>query len=597
MRQMKVLTLLGGLAAVMFAAGAKAAPLQSEMESCRHSDDLSEKVAGCTAVIKASRDRRALLRAYNTRGLALCDLGRGAEAVDDFSRVIQIEPSIPGYFDNRARALRDAGRYSEALADSDRAIRMAPDYIREGRPSSTQERKKAQEFAFLFMGKAETLEAIPRLQEALSEIDKASLFDPSGVYILQGRAKVLGMLGRYEEAYAAYDRALALEPDAWGVYEERADTELAQGRPDAALLDLERYPPTGDDAPKVKERIAEIHRGQDADRRADRQRQQALAEATALQARQEADRQRLIEEERRLPQVVVNLVNPVAVGEKQTTPVNIANAANDHLSKDEVDRLNRSLGELESQVSALKGALDEQKRLKAASDGDVSTIDQTIALVSQQLQLRQFEFDRGQRQFSAYLTDIRPEDRQSYMTARAATQAFPRVPYYIPGTPETGEFWIEPTVSDTGVLAYQLRFVDPRADYNKVRETISMTPTELSETQAALTKVRAWSQKAHEAGLRKAYSKRAACFPQAGCPADGETIDGTASTEIRFNVYEDGSTAGRIQRNKGRFVEGYNLSTDSAMLLGAYIAYARRVAGHEFRQGTQTKQDLDKMFQ
>lgn len=125
MRQMKVLTLLGGLAAIMFADGVKAVPLQNEMESCRHSENLSEKIAGCTEVIKASRDRRALLRAYNTRGLALCDLGRGAEAVGDFSRVIQLEPSIPGYFDNRARALRDAGRYSEALADSDYAIRMS----------------------------------------------------------------------------------------------------------------------------------------------------------------------------------------------------------------------------------------------------------------------------------------------------------------------------------------------------------------------------------------------------------------------------------------------------------------------------------------
>ena len=46
----------------------------------------------------------------------------------------------------------------------------------------------------------------------------------------------------------------------------------------------------------------------------------------------------------------------------------------------------------------------------------------------------------------------------------------------------------------------------------------------------------------------------------------------------------------------GRFIEGYNVSTDSALLLGAYIAYAKRVAEREFDQGTQTKNDLDKMF-
>ena len=123
-----------------------------------------------------------------------------------------------------------------------------------------------------------------------------------------------------------------------------------------------------------------------------------------------------------------------------------------------------------------------------------------------------------------------------------------------------------------------------------------MAPSELADVQTALTKIRSWSLKAHEAQIRKTFSKRAACFPQADCPPDGQTLDGKASTEVRFNVYEDGSTAGRIQRNKGRFVEGYNVSEDSALLLSAYIAYARRVAERDFTQGTQTKADLDKLF-
>jgi hypothetical protein len=80
------------------------------------------------------------------------------------------------------------------------------------------------------------------------------------------------------------------------------------------------------------------------------------------------------------------------------------------------------------------------------------------------------------------------------------------------------------------------------------------------------------------------------------CPPDGERLDGKSSTEIRFTVYEDGSTAGRIQRNKGLFVEGYNVSIDSALMLQAYLNHVIKAAKLEFNSGTQTKKQLDEIF-
>jgi hypothetical protein len=59
---------------------------------------------------------------------------------------------------------------------------------------------------------------------------------------------------------------------------------------------------------------------------------------------------------------------------------------------------------------------------------------------------------------------------------------------------------------------------------------------------------------------------------------------------------EDGSTAGRIQRNKGLFVEGYNVSIDSAMLLQAYLSHVIKEARLEFKSGTQDKKALDELF-
>jgi len=86
------------------------------------------------------------------------------------------------------------------------------------------------------------------------------------------------------------------------------------------------------------------------------------------------------------------------------------------------------------------------------------------------------------------------------------------------------------------------------------------------------------------------------CFPAKECPADGERLEGKASTEIRFAVYEDGSTAGRIQKNKGRFVEAYNVSIESALLLQAYLSHVIKEAKVEFQSGTQDKKSLQDLF-
>jgi hypothetical protein len=189
----------------------------------------------------------------------------------------------------------------------------------------------------------------------------------------------------------------------------------------------------------------------------------------------------------------------------------------------------------------------------------------------------------------------KPNDKDLYLTARRASEIYAKIPYYIPGTRETGEFWIEPTVTDKGELLFGFKFVDTEASVEKVRGKIDMTLAEMEEVQKALLKLHEWSELAHSQNVQK-YEKRVICFPVKDCPPDDERIVGKSSTEIRFNVYEDGSTAGRIQRNKGLFVEGYNVSIDSALMLQAYLNHVIKAAKLEFNSGTQTKKQLDEIF-
>lgn len=340
---------------------------------------------------------------------------------------------------------------------------------------------------------------------------------------------------------------------------------------------------------------------------ADTQSQKAqLAEAEAAKAR--ADANNIKSSSAPVGRVEPSLgapspVQPV-VAQNSPMPSNSAAQAkpaaassSDQITTSNANSTNQRIADLRSQILVLEVVIKEQTEgRKNAPAAELSAIDATIAAVKKRVEILKQEYSRLDTNFNTYLTSIKPNDRDLYLTSRRASEIYPRIPYYIPGTSETGEFWVEPTVSDRGVMGFSFQFRDVASSVEKVRGKIDMSLEDIEKTQKALFKLHEWSIVAHEQKLRRNYEKRVVCFPERDCPADGERLDGAASTEVRFNVYEDGSTAGRIQRNKGRFIEGYNVSIDSALMLQAYLSHVINEAKLEFKSGTQDKKTLDNMF-
>lgn len=62
-------------------------------------------------------------------------------------------------------------------------------------------------------------------------------------------------------------------------------------------------------------------------------------------------------------------------------------------------------------------------------------------------------------------------------------------------------------------------------------------------------------------------------------------------------LYEDGSTAVRLQKNKGKFRSAFNLSIESGLLLSAYMDYMAEIGEKDFVANTMTDTDLDGIFQ
>ena len=269
------------------------------------------------------------------------------------------------------------------------------------------------------------------------------------------------------------------------------------------------------------------------------------------------------------------------------------------LDLDTAMKLNQRIGELNGQITILKKViLEQQDAARNVPGDDRNAVQTTVDALNARVNLLESEYTAKETAFSRYLTSVKPDDKDSYLTARKASMIYPKVPYYIPGTNETGEFWVEPKVTDTGDLVFNFRVIDPEAQNDTTRSNIVMNPSQLTEVQQGLFRLYMLSQKAHENQIHESYAKRIVCFPVEQCPeehAKGST--GKSSTELLFQVYEDGSTAGRFLENKGSFQSGFNVSVESALMLQAYLSHILKQSAKEFQAGTRTQKDLDKLFQ
>jgi hypothetical protein len=288
------------------------------------------------------------------------------------------------------------------------------------------------------------------------------------------------------------------------------------------------------------------------------------------------------------------LAPAVVVQEAPTNVTNQAVAVTNNVVI--INGLKSEASEVRGQIELMTKVLEEQKALRASAP-DAYVIDETISVLEGRIKELKGQFREKTVQLSKYLTSIKPDDAEMQITARRESEIYPKVPYYIPGTRETGEFWVEPMVSDTGALVFNLRFVDVASSAaDKIRSTISMTPQQLDRTRAALVKASQNSRLAHQKRINRKLETRIDCFPSEDCPPEGQKLDGRLSTEIIFAINEDGSTNARIQRNKGRFEEGYNVSIASGHLLQAYINHVLKAGKDEYEMGSTSTEDLKNLF-
>ena len=76
---------------------------------------------------------------YNRRGIAHAEKGEHNQAIADFNKAVELDPSSANYYYNRGLAYAEKGEYDKAIADLEICITLSRD------PSLTEEAKGVME--------------------------------------------------------------------------------------------------------------------------------------------------------------------------------------------------------------------------------------------------------------------------------------------------------------------------------------------------------------------------------------------------------------------------------------------------------------------
>lgn len=252
------------------------------------------------------------------------------------------------------------------------------------------------------------------------------------------------------------------------------------------------------------------------------------------------------------------------------------------------------IDKLFSEIEALKTVLNRQNSMM--SDPEMAEVGALAQVELQRLiderapQLIKLDTQNA----DLYLTPVRPSVDMLKLTVRQISELWPRVPYYRPGTQESGEFLLTSAVSDAGELRYILRFFDPNSSTMPIVGELSFSVTEVQMVLDALRKSLKASKTLTEKGVTRTYEKSMICFPETDCTAK---VGGNTSTEIIFIMNEDGAMGVRLVRNKGAFVEAYGLSLQSAALLASYFDFIIAEGSKEYQAGAMTDADIDALLE
>lgn len=145
-------------------------------------------------ILELSPDIITQSNVYNNRGIAYQSIGEPLKAIEDYTRVIELNPAHAYAFNHRGNAYYDLGSFEQVIKDYSRAIELKPDY------------------GDAYYNRANLYLEMKNYELAISDYTSAiQLMDNDAeAYNRRGRAYLAG--GKTDAAKADFQKAIELAP-------------------------------------------------------------------------------------------------------------------------------------------------------------------------------------------------------------------------------------------------------------------------------------------------------------------------------------------------------------------------------------------------
>jgi tetratricopeptide (TPR) repeat protein len=218
------------LMGVLFGGVAALAQTPQERAWCEGEDatTIDQRIDGCSAVIKAARDKSdKLAEAFNNRGIGYRLKGEYDRAIQDYAQAIKLNAKFVVAYNNRGVAHDRKGDYDRAIMDYDQSIKLKPSpeaYFNRGNAhlgkshydhaidDYNQAVKLKPDFAAAFDNRCWARAVVGILKPALADCTQALRLMPNNTETLDSRGFIFLKMTQFDAAVSDYDAALRINP-------------------------------------------------------------------------------------------------------------------------------------------------------------------------------------------------------------------------------------------------------------------------------------------------------------------------------------------------------------------------------------------------
>ncbi len=171
---------------------------------------------------KAIELNPSVSNSYDGRGITYYYLGQYERALDDYNKSVQLDPSQSGVYNNRGLNYIALGQYKSAIDDCSKAIELDPKddiaYHNRG-------------YAYYYLGQNDN---------AIKDYNKAVELNPNYTKVYNNRGLVYSDLMQYDHAIEDYDKAIELNPKFFITYYNRGRAYFFLKQYNRAIQDLDK---------------------------------------------------------------------------------------------------------------------------------------------------------------------------------------------------------------------------------------------------------------------------------------------------------------------------------------------------------------------